>query len=326
MFYWQKRFLISVIISLPLSIPGYSQSLPKDSIDLGSIDSVDLPKNYIPSREVVELTQQTNMNENGRRIFYANRPIIEKRSFGLNFCQESIDTKKVILGCYVSNKGIFLKKVTDSRLSGIMPVMAAHELLHAVYHQLPKDEKIQINKELYMVYASLKNTRIRKLVELYKTQYPASVDSELHSMLGTEITKLSPKLEKHYANFFADRSSVVAYSQQYEQTFSQIIDKADTLGKKLKSMKTDMDRRKLAIEAESSKIGKQRTQLDKLVDSSNIDAYNSRLASFNQRVVKYNQQVQSVKDMIAKYNELVNIYNNLAAEENSLNDALRQEE
>jgi hypothetical protein len=325
MFYWQKRFLISAIISLPLAIPGYAQSRPEDSVKPSSIDSIDLTKSYVPSQEVVELTQQSNMNENGRRIFYANRPIIEKRSFGLNFCRESIDTKKVILGCYTSDKGIFIKKVTDSRLSGIMPLTAAHELLHAVYYQLPEDEKIQINKELRMVYASLKNSPIKKLVESYKAKYPEAVDAELHSILGTEVTKLNPRLEKHYANYFNDRLIVVAHAQKYERAFAQIIEKANAIDKRLKTMRTKLDSKESAIKDESKKIERQRAQLQKFADNGNIDAYNSRLTSFNQRVANYNQQLQSLKEMIANYNELVKTYNDLSAEEKSLNEALLQD-
>jgi uncharacterized protein YdcH (DUF465 family) len=285
-------------------------------------DSVELAR-YTPPKAVAELAQQTNMNDNGRRTFYLNKPTIETKKVGLNFCKKDGAEKTVILGCYVSNKGIFIQEVTDPRLAGVMQVTAAHEMLHAVYHQLSDSEKAQLNKELHLVYDNLQNTRIKKLLEIYKNQDPTVVDSELHSILGTEVSTLSPALEKHYANYFANRSAVVNYAQKYEQTFAQIIDKAEALDKQLKAMKTSMDNKKSAVEAESSSIEQQRTQLDQLRSSGNVDDYNSRLSSFNQKVSNYNQQVQVLKEEIANYNKLVNSYNALSTEEKSLNDSLR---
>jgi uncharacterized protein YdcH (DUF465 family) len=285
-------------------------------------DSIELAR-YTPPKAVAELAQQTKMNDNGRRTFYLNKPTIEAKKVGLNFCKKNGAEKTVILGCYVSNKGIFIQEVTDPRLAGVMQVTAAHEMLHAVYHQLSESEKTQLNKELHQVYDNLQNTRIKKLLEIYKNQDPTVVDSELHSILGTEVSTLSPALEKHYANYFADRATVVAYAQKYEQTFAQIIDKADALDKQLKAMKTSMESKKSAVENESSSIEQQRTQLDQIRSSGNVDEYNSRLSSFNQKVNSYNQQVQVLKEEIANYNKLVSSYNDLSSEEKSLNDSLR---
>jgi uncharacterized protein YukE len=288
-------------------------------------DTIELSR-YTPPTAVAELAKQTNMNDNGRRTFYLNKPTIEAKKIGLNFCKKDGKDgaeKTVILGCYVSNKGIFIQEVTDPRLAGVMQVTAAHEMLHAVYHQLSDSEKSQINKELHLVYGNLQNSRIKKLLELYKTQDPTVVDSELHSILGTEVSTLSPALEKHYSNYFTNRSAVITYAQKYEQTFSQIVDKADALDKQLKAMKINMENKKSAVESESSDIEQQRMQLDQLHNNGSVDEYNNRLSSFNQKVSNYNQQVQALKESINNYNKLVNSYNTLSTEEKSLNDSLR---
>jgi uncharacterized protein YdcH (DUF465 family) len=285
-------------------------------------DSIELAR-YTPPKIVAELAQQTKMSEAGRRTFYLNKPTIEAKKVGLNFCKKDGAEKTVILGCYVSNKGIFIQEVTDPRLAGVMQVTAAHEMLHAVYHQLSDGEKTQLNKELHKVYDNLQNTRIKKLLEIYKNQDPGVVDSELHSILGTEVSNLGTTLEKHYANYFTDRSTVIAYAQKYEQTFAAIVDKADALDKQLKTLKTSMDNKKSAVENESTSIEQQRAELDRLRSSGNVDEYNSRISSFNQKVNNYNQQVQALKEEIANYNKLVNSYNDLSTQEKSLNDSLR---
>jgi uncharacterized protein YdcH (DUF465 family) len=344
---WQKHLLISVIISFLLIIPTYVEStLPvviatqktnhtllrhqdvqtvaiNEYIEVNSSatkqisDSINLP-DYAPSNALVELVQKTSMNENGRRIFYLNKPIIETRRVGLDFCGNA-NRQWVLSGCFVSSKGIFILKVTDPRLEGTMQVSIAHQMLHAAYNQLSDNEKTNLNKELRQVYDKLENTRIKKLVAIFETSNPTFVDDELHSLLGTEVTVLSPALEQHYANYFSNRFTVVTYAQKNERIFSRIADKANAIDKKLKNMKTILDREEKTIKIAGKLIEQQRAQLEKI---NSPETYNSRLSKFNQRVNNYNQRIQTLKNMIASYNKLVNDYNSLSLEEKSLNNAL----
>lgn len=340
---WQKYLLISVIISLLFILPAYAQTsiaiqetsqivlrdqnMQAASINehLNTISPVTKQKygdisllSYTPSDVLIDLVQKANINEHGRRIFYLNEPIIETRNVGLEFCG-NVDKKWILAGCFVSGKGIFIQKVTDSRLEGAMQVSIAHQMLHAAYNQLSDDQRTTLNKELRQAYDNLKNTRIKKLVRVFQDNNPSFVDDELHSLLGTEVMVLSPALEQHYANYFSNRFIVVTYAQKNERVFSRIVDRANAIDKKLKAMKIILDREEKSIKATSKFIDQQRTQLEKLNDP---EVYNSRLPKFNQRVNNYNQKIQTLKSMIADYNKLVNDYNSLATEEKSLNNAL----
>jgi uncharacterized protein YdcH (DUF465 family) len=283
-------------------------------------DSIQLAR-YTPPLEVAELAEQTKMSEDGRRAFYLTNPTIETKKVGLNFCANHGTEKTVILGCFVSSKGIFIQKVTDQRLAGTMQVTAAHEMLHAVYHNhMSEGERTEIDEELNRVFNAMNNPRLKKLIQIYRDRSPKQVNSELHSFLGTEISKLSPKLEQHYAKYFVDRSAVVALAQKNEQTFAKIVDQAESIDRKLKTMKVDLDRREKSVKEQGTSIEQQRKALEHIGNPSD---YNNRLIGFNQQVNSYNSQVQVLKKEIANYNRLVNSYNALSSEEKSLNDSLR---
>jgi hypothetical protein len=283
-------------------------------------DSVQLAR-YTPPPEVAALAQQANMSEEGRRAFYLTTPTIEAKKVGLKLCDSHSTEKTVILGCYVSSKGIFIQKVTDKRLAGTMQVTAAHEMLHAVYHNhMSEGERDEIGAELTRVFDNLNNPRLKKLIQIYRDRNAKQVSSELHSFLGTEVSTLSPKLEEHYAKYFVDRSTVVAMAQKNEQIFAQLTNKAEAIDRQLKSMKLELDRREQTVKGQGVNIEQQRRQLEHI---GNANDYNSRLVSFNQQVHSYNGQIQVLRHQITNYNRLVNSYNALSSEEKSLNESLR---
>jgi uncharacterized protein YdcH (DUF465 family) len=343
---WQKHLLISVIISLALILPTYIHAMPQATIItqkstqtlLQYQDGLDVainkhletkspatkqlsdsiaPPNYSPQNAVIEFANQTDMSEDGRQIFYSYKPVIGTKEVGLDFCK-NIGHKRVFIGCFNSSKGIFIQEITDPRLVGWMPVTAAHEMLHAAYYQLLDEEKDQLNKDLHQFYDKLKNPRIKNIIATLQSEFPHRVDSEIHSLLGTEVAKLSPRLEKHYSKFFIDRSIVVVSFKKSNQIFDQLVDKANAIDKKLKNMKTILDREEKTVKIAGKLIEQQRAQLEKINDP---EIYNSKLAKFNQRVSNYNQRIQVLKNMIANYNKLVNDYNSLSLEEKSLNNA-----
>jgi hypothetical protein len=283
-------------------------------------DSVQLAR-YTPPPEVAALAMQANMSEDGRRAFYLTTPKIEAKKVGLKLCDKHSTEKTVILGCYVSSKGIFIQKVTDKRLSGTMQVTAAHEMLHAVYHShMSEGEQKEISVELAKVFNTLNNPRLKKLIKIYRDRDSKQVNSELHSFLGTEVPNLGPKLEQHYAKYFVDRATVVAMAQRNEQTFAQIVSKAEAIDRQLKSMKGDLDQREQNVKGQGISIEQQRRQLERI---GNPGEYNNRLVGFNQQVNNYNGQIQVLKHQITNYNRLVKSYNALSSEEKSLNESLR---
>jgi archaellum component FlaC len=285
-------------------------------------ETVQLSK-YQASPEIAKLAVDTKMSETGRKIFYLNTPTIEEKKSGLNLCKkEGAKEKTVILGCYVSNRGIFIQKVSDQRLAGIMQVTAAHEMLHSAYHRLSADDRQQVDRELNQVFEKLNNPRLKKLIAIYRKQDPKVVTNELHSILGTEVPNLIPFLENYYKRYFSDRSVVVAYAQKYESTFTNLMRQAEEIDQKMTEMKPELDRLEASTKQQSRSIEQQRAELNRLQASHRTSEYNSRVAGFNRQVDSYNQQVNRLKQQVAAYNKLVKTYNAVSTEEKSLNESL----
>ncbi len=260
--------------------------------------------NYNPPSEVSQLATQVNMSDEGRKVFYLATPTIEAQKVGLKLCTRNDAEKTITMGCYVSGKGIFIQKVTDERLAGTMQVTAAHEMLHAVYHEhLSGSERTEIDQELLRAFDNLNNPRLKKLIQIYRDRNPSHVSSELHSFLGTEVANLGLKLEQHYGKYFVDRAKLVAMAQQKDQLFAGIEDRAGSIDQQLKTLKAQIDGRERTLQ-----------EMSAAMRSSPVTEDQQRL---------YNAHVQALHEEHNYYNELVNKYNSLSSEGSSLNDSLQ---
>jgi hypothetical protein len=270
-------------------------------------DDIQLSK-YQPPAQIVQLAATTRMTEQGRRLFYLTNPQIEPKETGLRACKVSGSSDKTnTLGCYSPSKGIFILEVNDQRLQGVMETTAAHEMLHAVYHELADDEKKVLNQQLQEVFDESPDPGLQKLVDIYRQRDPAVVSNELHSLLGTKVAKLSPALEKHYQKYFTDRAAVVALSKNYEKAFTQFETKAQQLERQLLTLQASIER--LEIRAKEHKETLART------DPGKIDQYNQQVNTYNQFAREINHQVRT-------YNQMSQELNLLSAEEKSLNKAM----
>src|SRR5439155_1758784 len=97
-------------------------------------------------------------------------------------------------GCYVGGR-IHLLAPDRAEAHDLLYVVAAHELLHAVYAWLGPGERSRIDAEVEA--ARVGNDRLEERLKPYGTT--PTLDNEMHSILGSEFDGLSPALEAHYA-------------------------------------------------------------------------------------------------------------------------------
>ncbi|PSB55690.1 hypothetical protein [Chamaesiphon polymorphus] len=275
---------------------------------------------YRPPSEIARLATSTTMTPLAQRLFYVNNPTIESRKSSLNLCKGSEHT--IVLGCYVVRKGIFLQEVTDPRLKGVMEVTAAHEMLHVAYQRMSIFEQSQINKQLQQALIQLQNPRILRLVATYNRQDPKSVDNELHSILGTEVRDLSPKLEEYYRAYFTNRSTVVALSERYEGVFTALRAKAKTLSQELTTRKSALEQLSAQVKQEAQTIASERSTLQTAIVANPQGDYRFQISNFNDRVRNYNQLVSQLTAQTDTYNQMVTEHNSIALEEKSLVESL----
>ena len=164
-------------------------------------------RGYDPPKRIVQLADETTMQDDTRRIFYINHP---KLSDKVEFNDECRTTEQsIILGCYVDNRGIFLLDVKEPKLEGVVEVTAAHEALHAQYERLSSSERKKVDRMTAAAFNDVTSERVKKTVENYRDKDPSIVPNELDSILATEVRDLSPELEEYYSQYFKDRMTIV---------------------------------------------------------------------------------------------------------------------
>lgn len=281
-------------------------------------------RNYQPSPLISGLADRTTMSSSSRRLFYVYHPEVQEKSDFNVSCRE--DEQTIVLGCYVSGRGIYLLDIMDARLDGVEEVTAAHEMLHAAYERLSSKERARVDRLLKNALAAVTDQRILDTVELYKKQDTTKIENELHSILGTEVRNLPPELEAYYARYFSDRSKVVGYSEQYERAFTERKDQVAAYDAELASLKTEIDKSESSLETMQASLSAQRATLEGQRRAGNIDAYNAGVASFNRKVTEYNGLIDTITAQIARYNDIVAKRNALANEEQELVKAIDSRE
>lgn len=276
-------------------------------------------RNYNPPTKIVQLADDIKASDYGRKLFYVYHPELnDKQSFNEN-CRGGERT--IVLGCYVDGAGIYLYNVTEPRLEGVVQVTSAHEMLHAAYGRLRASEKIRIGNLLEESYADLKDERIRASIEDYRKN-GADITNELHSILGTEVRNLPPELEQYYKQYFFDRAKTVAYSEKYEQAFTQRQKQVADADNRLTSLKKEIESEQQKLIVLKQNLDNERQELDNLLQRQKYEAYNAGVPRFNQNVNNYNTKVRFIGSLIDKYNLLVAERNTIVLEEKELVKAI----
>lgn len=277
-------------------------------------------KDYQPSEKIVKLADDTTMKDQARRVFYVNHPKLDIKKEFNDHCQTT--EQSIVLGCFVSNQGIFLLEVDDPRLDGVIEVTAAHEVLHAMYDRLSGSEREKVDKMTAEFFKGMKDERIRKAVESYRKKDASIVPNELHSILGTEVRELTPELENYYKKYFKNRLKIVEYSEKYENIFIELREKVDDYDRRLEELKGQIEAAEGEINARNGQLDRERAQLDALLAANSVEEYNDSVGNFNQLVAGYNGLVNQAKQLINEYNQIVESRNALATQEQELAEAI----
>lgn len=280
-------------------------------------------RSYEPSVVVSSLATQDTMTPHAKRMFYINHPqvISGVTAFRQN-CSQS--EQSIVLGCYHSGQnGIYLYDPNNSQLAGLEQVTAAHEVLHAIYDRLSSSDKKYVNSLVGDYYKNqLRDKRMIAQVNLYKQAEPDAILDEMHSMFGTEISKLPAALEAYYAQYFTNRQTVVAFSQKYQSKFAALQAEIKADDARLASLKSQIDSQEASLRARSSKIDADRARLDALKSSGQISQYNAGVDAFRDEVESYNYTVSLVRANIDSYNRLVKERNKIAVALASLSKSI----
>lgn len=275
---------------------------------------------YQAPATISALVEQDTMTPYGRKIFYINHPQIDDKQVFATNCPNNGGEQTIVLGCYKGGQtGIYLLKVNDPRLNGVVQVTAAHEMLHGAYERLNAADRKKVDAMLLDYYKNdLKDPRVLKTIAAYKKSEPNDVVNEMHSVFGTEIANLPSGLEEYYKRYFTDRARVAAYAAQYQSEFTSREAIVAGYDAQLANLKQQITTGESDLQAKQSQIDEMQNKLLAQKNSGDVGSYNAGVPAFNNLVNQYNAEVQTVRDLISQYNQLVSERNAIALEEDQL--------
>ena len=169
---------------------------------------------YTPSDTIARYADATTMTDDGKHLFYASRPeILDQAEFDRQ-CEIEDDVSAI--GCYRPDFLTIFIVDLPAEFDDVEETTAAHELLHAVWDRMNTDERramtVLIEAEAERLAT---DERFVWALSAYDGVPDVSMPNELHSILGSEFSDLSPELEAHYALYFADRDALVALTEPF---------------------------------------------------------------------------------------------------------------
>jgi outer membrane murein-binding lipoprotein Lpp len=251
--------------------------------------------------ELSDFATQTSMTASARRIFAGARPQVDARNVFADDCPSPESSKTFVLGCYRRGR-IYLSRVERADLAPVMPVTAAHEMLHAAYEGLSRRERRSIDQQLDEFFRTSADARLRELVADYDRSEPGERQNELHSLVPTEVAELPSGLEKYFRRYFRDRSRVVAAFESYQHVFDELEQRADQLDREIRALEAQLDGLEPQVRAAEDEANRLAQQIDSLRAQGRIDESNNLVGA-------QNAAVDRGRALIDQFNSAVDVHN-----------------
>jgi hypothetical protein len=279
---------------------------------------------YQPSSDVAAIAEQSGMSGNGTFYFYASHPSIENAADFNKKCSRK-EMSTAILGCY-NGQEIFIYNVTDPRLEGIQEVTAAHEMLHAAYARLSTADKESVNKLLASEYEKLKSDKeFAERMAFYDRTEPGERDNELHSIIGTEVTSVTPELETYYRKYFSDRKTIVSLHEKYAAVFKDLQKRGEEISHQLTELATSIERDTTQYNSDVSRLNQDISAFNARASGGGFGsdaAFTATRSSLVNRAEQLDEARNAINASIEQYNQLREELAVVASESDALNRSI----
>jgi exonuclease VII small subunit len=233
-----------------------------------------------------------------------------------------------VLGCYTTRDSrIYLYDVTDPRLESIEPVVAAHEMLHAVWFRKTTEERNALAPLLEEAYAALgpDHPLIERMAS-YEADNPASRLPELYSIIGTEIREIPEALEAHYAEYFANRALVVDLADRVYRVFDTLQAELEQLSNELSSRNAEIEGLRFTYEETSRVLAGDIVAFNEKASTPGAFPSKSQFEATRAELVTRQERLESMRitlqTKITEYNERLEELNTLHDEVSELNQGI----
>lgn len=279
---------------------------------------------YTPSESIKRIDQRVDFTAKGQFYFYATQPEVDGSDKFNQDCPRQ-EVGNPILGCYASGR-IFVYDITDSQLDGMEEVTAAHEMLHAVWERMSPSEQSRIGDLLKAEYRSqINNSDLIERMGYYQRTEPGQFENELNSILGTELTTLSPELEAYYGQYFKDRQNVVSLHAKYDTVFRSLRDRSDALYIDLTALGVSINTKTTAFNSDVAKLAADIEAFNgraKNGDFASMNQFNTQRATLVARSTEIDAERVVIGADIESYNQKYAEYQRIASQIELLNKSI----
>ena len=191
---------------------------------------------------------------------------------------------------------------------------------------MSSDEKSKIDVLLEAEYKKLESdTDYSDRMAFYARTEPGERDNELHSVIGTEISVISPDLETYYSKYFTDRQKVVALNTKYISVFKNLQNHADELSQQLNSLASSIPIKTSQYNSSVIALNSDIVSFNQRADSNGFTSqaqFNSERTALSVRVAELDTIRAGINDDIASYSSILAEYNSIASESKKLYNSI----
>jgi hypothetical protein len=268
----------------------------------------------------------TGMSSAGRFFLFAAHPTLHTPDTFATACPVR-EAGIAVLGCYsAKDDTIHLLDITDDKLTTLEPVVAAHEMLHAVWARLDPTERTTIDAEVEASFGSVSDPALLVRLAPYQSMSPAKRDGELFAILGTETANVTPALGDIYARYFDDRMKCIELAASSANIIAEIVSQIESVGNQILVADHDISKRLRAFKREGRALIADIRAFNRNANTAGVyqsaSKFNADRRALAKRSTAHTNERKQLNKLIEQYNSLVDQMAVLNAQATSLNQAL----
>lgn len=265
---------------------------------------------------MAELGSAMRLTPNGEKTFFSTNPqYIHNKNEMSQICTVGHSLGSV-LGCYFKNQHqILILKIDEPRLQSGVLSTAAHETLHAIYEKLPPHEKAELDAHLRIAMAQ-NESFLNERMKSYQISDQKILLDEVHSILGTEVVKLSSYLENHYQKYFKDRNYLIQQANLFKAQFNKRLHRISEYDGLIQANKEQIDEQKKILDNLQRQYTSRIQEAETAKNNSDYETYNSIVPEVNKFSNLLQESQTKANELIENYNDLIRLRNNYVKESN----------
>lgn len=280
----------------------------------------------VQTQTLEKYVDESGMSDAGRFYLYAAKPALHKSDTFSKACPQK-EAGVAVLGCYIGKTDrIHLLDITDPAFDTMEPVVAAHEMLHAVWARFNNDERKRVADAVRATYASITDPALKERMAVYRSANGSVDVAELFAVLGTEVPLVSDDLNAVYNRYFDRRGAVVQLAVEASTVISTIVDEIKRVSTELVDLEATITAGRDAYEAGVAQLQADANAFNTHANTTGYyvsqSAFDRDRAALISRQSALEAQRVTINDQITQYNVLVGQLANLNDQAMALNKAL----